>query len=1401
MESSPAKPIRSRHVVSVRAASGPSCPSALLLSILISVLLAGAAPCSAQSIAAGVGYLTGSQAADGGWPSAEVRRAHATSEALRALRAVGQAPAARASAAGFLESELVEDTDDRARRILALAGEGHAVASLVAQLVADADPNGGWGLAPGFVPDPLDTALALAALATQPAVDDNLLRAALTSLLAAQNADGGWPCVVSGGADSDSDLFCTSHALLALTSYRSRFFLTPQINAATGYLRGRRNPEGSFGPAGADQVMNTALASLALASVPAFGNEVATVIAYLNGRQQPDGSWGGDPHSTALALQALQALAGVPFCGDGSVNQPAEACDGGVPAGLTCEGIGLGAGTLACSAQCTLDTTGCSAAPVCGDNLRNQPFEVCDGTDLAAATCQSLGFATGTLACAGDCLSFNVSGCNAAATCGDGVANQPSESCDLSDLRGATCTSLGLGGGILSCAPDCNLDTSQCDSATFVIDNKGREFFVGFMPNPFGSATASVQLTSDVPTSVTIQYPVSAPSFAQTVALTPGQVTVVNLPAAAHVNWNAGRVLNNAVRVSGPDEFVTYVVNRAPFTSDAGMALPVDALGTSYIVTTYRGSGIASGDRSQFLIIAPFESTAVTITPTTSLLIPPPGTNAPPNVPFQITLGRGQGFRAEAVLSGADLTGTLIESDRPVAVLNGNLCANVPAFTSYCDHIFEVAHPLRTWGTSALVANLPNRPGGSIYRVMASRDDTIVTLDGVPQATLNRGRFLETGPLPGSHLFEANQPIFVTQFMTGSTSPGASLGDPAMANMIPPDQYLESYTFSTVGGLQFSSHFLTVITPAGAIGSVMLDAIPIAASLFTPIGTTGYSSALLQIAEGSHTTSSPQPHGITVEGINRDDSYIYPGGARLAFINQFCGDGVANREPEACDGSDFRGSTCASFGFTSGFLQCTDDCRVDTSQCAGFTIEDKDDDGFPVTQDCDDLNPAVNPGQTEIPGNGIDDDCNPATPDEIPPAAVSCRLLSDRLSYTAVDVARLEGSVENAHTSFSLTGLSVSLAIRDSGGTSVFAETRPLAPLPPGGRQRQNFVFATAGRAPGTYQAELTVSAAGSPLTLCSAGFTIESSAPTGAGLGGDLTLNPEQIRIGDSTNASYRVDNRGNSTLSDLAIRVVLVDPDTGAVVSEIQDTATLASGASFSATRPLSASGATRKSYLAVLRATPSGSLDEQTLDSAVLTVLDVNTPPDCAHAMPHHGDLWPPNHRYVDVSIAGVTDPDGDQVTTEIVSIFQDEPTDGSSDGSTCPDARGIGTSVAQVRAERAGDRDGRVYHIRFRADDGRGGSCTDVVRVCVPRDRSDDDDDDRICRPRHSAEGNAQLDRRDSDCRDRDHSELERLDGKTGPTSQEPSPGRDCDDRRCACVDQGPRYDSTVCRSHH
>lgn len=1268
----------------------------------------------AQSAVSAADYLAGVQRPDGGWSSAEVRDLQATTEAIRALQGVGLEPAARAAAADYLESLLPADTDDGSRRVGVLAAEGRDVSGLIAALRLAAHPDGGWGLTSRFAADPLDTALVLRAAAPS-LIGDDVLIPALSRLLSVQAADGGWPCVERG----DSEIFCTSLALLALTPYRSRFFLDPPIQAGADFLRGSLNPSGSFGPSGPDEVIQTALASMALAAVPSFGSEVATVIGYLGGQQAADGSWNGEPYSTALALLALQNLSLVPYCGDGAINQPAEACDGGDLGGLTCEAVGLGAGTLACAADCRLDTSGCSAPPICGDDLRNQPFEICDGTDLAGQTCQSQGFAVGTLACAADCLSFDVSGCVATPSCGDGVINQPSESCDLSDLGGVTCEGLGLGGGQLACNTDCAFDTSDCDSASFEIDNRGREFFVGFL-RPFSTgALAAVHLTADVPTEVTVQYPIDSPSFSQTVTVDPGVVTVVPLPDGVFTGWTSGQVRNNAVRLAGDDDFVVYLVNRQSATSDAAMALPTDAIGTEYVITTARGSQRVSSDRSEFLVVALRDATTVTITPTTT--IRNGAVNAPPGVPFTLTLNRGEGFRAEATAARTDLTGSRVEADRPVAVVNGNVCTNVPTTVTFCDHIFEVAHPVGSWGVSALVTNLPNRPGGSVYRVVAAEDDTSVFLDGALQTTLSADGLLETGPLAGSHVFSADRPIFVTQFMTGDSSPGAVDGDPAMANMIPPDQYLESYTFSTVGAGQFSRHFLTLTAPESSLADLLLDGAPVDPGLFSPIGSTGFSSAVLPIAEGSHTTSSPVPHGITVEGINAFDSYIYPGGARLELINPICGDGVVNLAFEQCDGQDFQGLNCSSFGFSGGFLQCTSACVIDTTACSGVGAEDEDEDGYPASDDCDDLDPNVNPGMEEIPGNGIDDDCNPATPDQVPTGAVECSLVADQVTYSAADVVRLESGVRNLDGLFSLIGLSAELTIYDDLGGAVFQEVRNLAPVPPGARVQLEFIASAAARPPGAYDAELRILSAGDEAAVCAVGFAIGDSAPTGTGLVGSLEFDPATVNAGDTSDAVFSVGNLGNSGLEDLALRIVLLDPETGDLVAEAGvPVGTLAAGGSSAGRSTFDTDGLAIQSYLGVLVAVLASG-DELTLDQALLIV--VNVPPDCSGAAADEEELWPPNHKFESVGVVGVVDPDGDPVTLTIVGVTQDEPTDSTGDGSTCPDAGALGDSTVALRRERSGTGDGRVYHVRFRADDGRGGVCESEVVVCVPHNRND------------------------------------------------------------------------------
>lgn len=132
---------------------------------------------------------------------------------------------------------------------------------------------------------------------------------------------------------------------------------------------------------------------------------------------------------------------------------------------------------------------------------------------------------------------------------------------------------------------------------------------------------------------------------------------------------------------------------------------------------------------------------------------------------------------------------------------------------------------------------------------------------------------------------------------------------------------------------------------------------------------------------------------------------------------------------------------------------------------------------------------------------------------------------------------------------------------------------------------------------------------------------------------------------------------------------------------------------------------------------------------LDSTDFSIEEcANEAPDCGNAAPNRTDLWPPNHKFVEVAIEGVSDPDGDEVAITVTGIAQDEPLKVVGAGNTCPDGAGVGTSTAMLRAERSGTPkvpgNGRVYHVNFTAADGKGGECSGTVRVCVPHDQRSD-----------------------------------------------------------------------------
>lgn len=144
-----------------------------------------------------------------------------------------------------------------------------------------------------------------------------------------------------------------------------------------------------------------------------------------------------------------------------------------------------------------------------------------------------------------------------------------------------------------------------------------------------------------------------------------------------------------------------------------------------------------------------------------------------------------------------------------------------------------------------------------------------------------------------------------------------------------------------------------------------------------------------------------------------------------------------------------------------------------------------------------------------------------------------------------------------------------------------------------------------------------------------------------------------------------------------------------------------------------------ATSTTHVLSFTAERNGDDTEYAIDN--IEVMLANQVPDCSNAVADESILWPPNHQFVTIDITGVTDPDGDTVFITIDRIFQDEPVKGKGDGNTSPDGLGVGSTSAQIRAERSGKGNGRVYHIFFVAEDENGSACFGEVRVGVPHNR--------------------------------------------------------------------------------
>ncbi len=412
-----------------------------------------------------------------------------------------------------------------------------------------------------------------------------------------------------------------------------------------------------------------------------------------------------------------------------------------------------------------------------------------------------------------------------------------------------------------------------------------QQYDILLKPNPFGVAISNAAATT---TMVTITR--GDELVAQT-TVDPEEVQIMELPWVNELIKGQGpskQVKQGAYRLRATQPVTVYQFNplNADQTNDASLLLPVNTWTGTYMVAAwphwadYNTPGF-------YAVTASRDNTTVT------LKGPPGGTNVQKGGGVD-SQGNGKALlNTGDVLqvmtgTGGDVTGSLVTADKPVQVIAGQECAQVPMGVIACDHLEDTIWPVEVLSNEYIVVPPVQVPDSTkekamYVRIVATEADTTLEFDppqDVDTELMEAGDFVEIPTTLGKFKVTANHKIVVAQFMIGQDG-GYGTSDPSMLLAVPSLQYRSNYL--VYAQPLWTANFVDIIAPDGA--AIEVDGMPVAG--FEKLGSTGFSLAhvkLMNTNNGNHKMTGTQEFGIAVSGVMDYGSYWYPGGLDLAII-------------------------------------------------------------------------------------------------------------------------------------------------------------------------------------------------------------------------------------------------------------------------------------------------------------------------------------------------------------------------------------------------------------------------------------------------------------------------------------------------------------------------------------
>jgi gliding motility-associated-like protein len=415
--------------------------------------------------------------------------------------------------------------------------------------------------------------------------------------------------------------------------------------------------------------------------------------------------------------------------------------------------------------------------------------------------------------------------------------------------------------------------------------NKGTDFWTGYSGHIDGtSSNMSLYLTSDVSTSGVVSIP--GKNWTTNFNVTANTVTVVSIPQSlAYMNCS-DCILNQGIHVTSVKDIVVFAHIYSNSRSDATLVLPTATAGRDYYTMNYNQSQTGNGRENEFIIVGFEDSTIVDITPINSLL----SNSHAAGVTYSKTLMAGEVYQAQ---SDYDLTGTKISS----STNSGTSCKRIAVFSGSSwtalgcagagsgDNLYQQLYPISAWGKTFITAPWKTRTGGDIFRVLASLDNTTVTINGWNTQTINAGTFYEWQNDSALYI-TADKPIMLAEYQRTQGCDNVT-GDPSMVILNPVEQKLDDITLYSSPYQNITGHYINILTESDDTSNIYLDGSKV--TWKTVPKNTAYAYSQSTVSSGTHHVYGDSGFNAIAYGFGNFESYGYSGGANLVNLVQSIG--------------------------------------------------------------------------------------------------------------------------------------------------------------------------------------------------------------------------------------------------------------------------------------------------------------------------------------------------------------------------------------------------------------------------------------------------------------------------------------------------------------------------------